>query len=551
MAKILCIEDETDLRENIVEELNDAGYETIEAANGQEGLDAILACKPDLVLCDIRMPVMDGHQLLKHVRENLPDLADTPFIFLTALDSRDNVVSGKILGADDYLTKPIDFDLLLATVKARFEQLGRIRAKKEAEFVRLYKHLSKPAGDDHKQPAPCGGSPQQTHEFNNKVAEAAALNGNKVTSGRMQMIGLRDLKRSLGDRWKELAEKVLPLAEETIGSLLQPDDALISTDDEAFIICFASLSEEDGWARANEIERQIVERILASGNVRTCADSVAPGMGVDRLTRIDTEVREIAIAPSELVGTKSPTALIGSRLDAIAVEIRSNAIALLSEITGNCRFRPRKLQTRRGAPANLQIADFDAFTRTSIAKVRKQCHGDIEVTANLDVLIVGSAAEHLYRESHGKMPSIIADISFSTINDTWYAGQLVDTCSKVSGILSQHLMFRICEFPTSGAGNLLSEALTLLQEHSKAQMIQVSEPTLGTIDLTTHKLPVVAMDYPDFSRHAKRDKGSVQAFFDKVHDCNARILIDNVSKFDKPALIDDWNVDFIGLEPDD
>lgn len=566
MAKILCIEDETDLRENIVEELNDAGYETIEAQNGKAGLEAIMAHSPDLVLCDIRMPVMDGNQLLKHVRDKLPELADTPFVFLTALNSRDSVISGKILGADDYLTKPIDFDLLLATVKARLEQIERIRAKKETEFVRLYKHFSKvgpegaqPEADASTAQAPRTSqdgahrapSPQSNREFKDKVADAAALNENKVTAARMQMIGLRDVKKNLGHRWEELAKYVLSVAEATIGAYLQPEDTFSATDDEAFIICFASQSPEEGRTRAKAIEDHIAERIFNSGQIEACAGALAPGMETDTLAHINTEVHEVAVAPPELASATGPVALIVSKLDGIAAEIRSNAMALLEEATKHSKFHPRKLQTRRGAPANLQIADFDAFTRTKIVKVKELCHGDAEAIAKLDMLIVGSAAEFLYRESHGNPASVVADISFTTIRDRWHAGQLTDLCEKVPGILIQHLLFKIRGLPTTAAGSTLSEALAVLQKHSKAQMLHLGEPSLGAIDLAKHRLPVVAMDFADFNRSARRYKSSVQAFFDKVHDCNARILIDNVSRFDKRGLLNEWNVDLIGMEPED
>ena len=84
MAKVLCIEDEVAIRENIVEELVDAGYETFEAANGEEGMGAILEHDPDLVLCDITMPRKDGYQLLMELRENHPQRSNIPFVFLSA-----------------------------------------------------------------------------------------------------------------------------------------------------------------------------------------------------------------------------------------------------------------------------------------------------------------------------------------------------------------------------------------------------------------------------------------------------------------------------------
>ncbi|GGB22017.1 hypothetical protein GCM10011380_09490 [Sphingomonas metalli] len=123
MITILCIEDETAIRKFIVEELKDAGFATLEAANGREGLDLIVSAWPDIVICDITMPEMDGFQLLAAIQMNHPELTNIPFIFLTALTDRDHMLAGLRAGAADYLTKPIDLDLLLAKIEGCIRQL--------------------------------------------------------------------------------------------------------------------------------------------------------------------------------------------------------------------------------------------------------------------------------------------------------------------------------------------------------------------------------------------------------------------------------------------
>ena len=154
MARVLCIEDEEDIRQTIAEELSDAGYEVFEASNGQLGLESILCQTPDLVLCDVNMPVMGGHDLLRELRAKHPELADMPFIFLSALADRGYIVEGKRLGADDYLTKPIDFELLLATVESRLNQVQRMTAHKEEQFVKIYRSFN-----EHPAESQCGPAP--------------------------------------------------------------------------------------------------------------------------------------------------------------------------------------------------------------------------------------------------------------------------------------------------------------------------------------------------------------------------------------------------------
>jgi DNA-binding response OmpR family regulator len=123
--KILCIEDDRDTAALIAEELLERGYEVSIAHDGREGLAAILKSMPDLVLSDISMPVMSGFELLDRLTALAPRFSRMPFIFLTALTDRDNELKGRQLGADDYVTKPIDFDMLATIINARLAGVAR------------------------------------------------------------------------------------------------------------------------------------------------------------------------------------------------------------------------------------------------------------------------------------------------------------------------------------------------------------------------------------------------------------------------------------------
>jgi DNA-binding NarL/FixJ family response regulator len=123
--KILCIEDDRETAALIAEELVDRGYEVILAHDGREGLAAILRTMPDLVLSDISMPAMSGFELLESLVALAPRFSKMPFVFLTALTDRDNELKGRQLGADDYVTKPIDFELLATIITARLAGVAR------------------------------------------------------------------------------------------------------------------------------------------------------------------------------------------------------------------------------------------------------------------------------------------------------------------------------------------------------------------------------------------------------------------------------------------
>jgi len=118
--RILCIEDDRDCAGLVAEELSDQGYEVEVAHNGLEGIDAIERQWPNLVLCDIHLPYMSGFEVLQHLNVKVPRLAKMHFVFLTALAEPDFKIKGLQLGADGYVTKPINLDMLAANIAACF-----------------------------------------------------------------------------------------------------------------------------------------------------------------------------------------------------------------------------------------------------------------------------------------------------------------------------------------------------------------------------------------------------------------------------------------------
>ena len=124
--RILCIEDDCETAALIAEDLLERGYEVMLAGDGREGFAAILKHMPDLVLSDISMPVMSGFEVLERLTASAPRFRNMPFVFLTALSDRENELKGRHLGADDYVTKPIDFDVLATIITARLAGIARM-----------------------------------------------------------------------------------------------------------------------------------------------------------------------------------------------------------------------------------------------------------------------------------------------------------------------------------------------------------------------------------------------------------------------------------------
>ncbi len=121
MPKILFVEDNDDLRNATIDYFSFEGFQVIGASSGSMGIDLTLKHKPDIIVCDILMKDMDGYEVRKKLKSH-PETSLIPFIFLTALSEKENIRKGMDLGADDYLVKPVSFEVLKNAIISRCEK---------------------------------------------------------------------------------------------------------------------------------------------------------------------------------------------------------------------------------------------------------------------------------------------------------------------------------------------------------------------------------------------------------------------------------------------
>ena len=133
---ILLIEDNDEIRENTAEILELSNYKVTTAANGKQGVEKALAEKPDLIICDIMMPVLDGYGVLHLINKN-PELSGIPFIFLTAKSERADFRKGMEMGADDYISKPFSDSELLNAIDSRFKKISILQKNYAADDTGL------------------------------------------------------------------------------------------------------------------------------------------------------------------------------------------------------------------------------------------------------------------------------------------------------------------------------------------------------------------------------------------------------------------------------
>ena len=542
-ATILCIEDEPEIRQAIVEELEDAGYRTAEAENGQSGLATIVATQPDIVLCDINMPEMDGTEVLTNLREHHPDLADMPFVFLTAQADRNAVLNGKKLGADDYLTKPIDFELLLATVEARLGQVQRMEAKKERQFVRLYKTVAVPNAAAEGDAAtgspptrtPAEAGPAVDPETRDKLVALTQANGGEITAGRLQFIGLDVIRTEFGDRWPAFATRIYDIAEKTIAKRIEDVDVFRRDENNNYVICFSQLSESEASFKADRIAEEIREKILGTCGAEAGMDTVGnpkraevPGeesyaAKVSRALR--TEVHSIPLSLEEVQKTDSVFDVVIARLDQAASVNRLAQETTLKDIFDSCKIRMSPIELRNGSETLFRLSRFDERTQLKIDGLMAGQRNTDDLAAELDMLRIGQVAEQIYaRPATSKFIEII-DISISTLENRRHQERLAELLSSLGGPIPNSIAFKLTGIPDSIFPSKLAGLANIVRPHCRTLIIDLDRPALGNIDPLELRTPIVACRFDRLSATLQKAPERIKALVGQIHKGKARFLV--------------------------
>ncbi|AFY71150.1 response regulator receiver modulated diguanylate cyclase/phosphodiesterase [Thalassoporum mexicanum PCC 7367] len=294
MHKILVIEDDELIREGIVEILEFEDYEVVGAGDGIQGLKLAQAFQPDLILCDVMMPGLDGHEVLARLRK-VPDLALTPFIFLTAKSTTKDVRQGMDGGADDYLAKPVRSNDLLRAVRTRLDRklaMAAIyasdlrRIKEQLDYVLYYDNIT--------------GLPNRLM-LREKLALVLDESEPNATIVPILMVSLDRFRRISENFGQDHSDRILKEVTERILDCVDDHDVVAKLDKDDFVVILAAV---DAKAETHNVAQCIAKEIakpfcVDNHEVRiTASIGVAfhPQHGVD----MDTLIRNAATAQNNV-----------------------------------------------------------------------------------------------------------------------------------------------------------------------------------------------------------------------------------------------------------
>ena len=252
MIKILLIEDEEPLRENILALLEADGFDVFGSENGRLGVQLALEILPDLILCDVMMPELDGYGVLTQLREN-PILAAVPFIFLTAKATKADLRQGMELGADDYLTKPFTRAELLSAIATRL--------KKQASIQQAYNNKANQATE----------APSYFAYYDNLTN----LPNRALLTERLHQLVQEDYNQQIpilcigldrfhriSDIGTTIAESVLRLVAERLTTCVADHDLLARFNNDQFVLIFTTITQKQDIADFAQIILDVLSRPL-------------------------------------------------------------------------------------------------------------------------------------------------------------------------------------------------------------------------------------------------------------------------------------------------
>jgi CheY-like chemotaxis protein len=498
MARIAVIEDEPELRALITQELEDEGHETLPAGDGQAGLELILAEKPDLVLSDITMPRMNGYQLLRKLQDDYPER--TPFIFLSALADRHDVMKGLRIGADDYVTKPIDFEILLTRVEIRLRQGRQVAELQEIAAGRAASAVGPAGGEIQEGPPPAQAS---AAEFAGQIERR----GGEMVAGHVQTVSLQTIRERLGDDWQRVAERVARVAETTIRRHISTKDLLRVTKDGDFVICFADHHVKPALSLLESVADEVWSTLF--GELRD-----------EALAQVDTTAETIALSPEERADQEG-------LFKTIVDKIKSNASERIEqEILKIYQFEDielHKIYTMAGKASRMRLAFFDRRIADWIQRSARPGRLSDTMLATLDLLLLERVVGSL-KLLDGELPMTVVRLRHLTVSNPKWLKAYLKAFEQIEEPIRRSIIFQVTHLPP--AVDPQDEAIPSLPAPGRARILEIAQPEqLAGVSLEALKVGLIAIDYDRVT--ALRDHG-LDDIIDLVRGSGSKFILQNV-----------------------
>lgn len=449
MAKILVVEDEVDLREILVGELEYQGHVTLEAENGLEGLAVLSGEMPDLIISDINMPKMTGIQFFRTATEKYPAIADIPFIFLTAQSDRDSELKGLRLGADDYLTKPVDFDILFARVDASLRRRRPI-SPAPARDPGVAGEISATSKDDERRDDGDEGDQASAEDEDDKA----------LVVGKFLTVSLEAVRERVGDKWEKVAEKILTFAEETIRRHLGSMDRLHVTASQDFLVWFADLDQQEAQNRVRHMRDDIWDRIFLETNDEILSSIEAHSYS---LPSIDTDGQDDDVqfyeGIDDIINSHHARRLASSKKTLKRIHKHEEIIAI-------------GVFNVDWTPSNMKMVNFSKKHSDKVDQLSFDLKDEIDALFESFALFVARLKEDRAIKREALQNAVVLPVRFGLMRNPRVRDDVVRLCQGLEASLGSTLLVEVRDLPDRLASHL--PALEPLPLSRQLQSVEIS-----------------------------------------------------------------------------
>ena len=498
MARILVVDDEDALREVIVEELTDEGHMVVSASGGQAGLDQLTKEPVDLILSDITMPQMNGYQFFRSVKEQFPEHAQTPFIFMTALSDRDSEFKGLRLGVDDYITKPVDFDLMLLRIE------GHLRRRQQAVGA---SPQPKPVED----PGSADESSYRTDpESRSKLKAIFESNNGHAKASRFITISMEDVRVRIGKDWSKTRDQILQNAELIIRAHLDSDDIFSVTPSSDFIVCFADINEEELRQKTSQMRDEIWERLFSITND-------------EELASIEATAHELYFDLDQ-IDEEAIFAQADKALEQKSVEDIESRKSQLEKIYTYEEFHIHAILGASGAPSKIKSASFSYKIEQKIRELTNIAQVEPNFLLDLQNKMLERMKEYPKIKKAFTNYAMLLSVEFKIIADSTTRDNLISICQDLEKSLGLILILEIVGTPDRIRS--YSDILRPLPVGRNLQFLELRRPQQAEgVDFEQIGVAYIAMSFENVMHSNKKAHA---AFVKDLEDRGTKLYVKNI-----------------------
>lgn len=580
MARILAVEDEAELRDLLKEELESEGHEVVTASDGSDALARLTGFTPDIVVSDVSMPGIDGFGLLEKFRASYPAHADTPFLFLTALASREDELRAREHGIDDYLTKPVDFDILHSVLATRLRQVARMRERKEQQMVKLYTTLSGSAApqDGSESVATAFTAPDNhalAEELNIKVdagqggemsgtgeeedASAASDPGSETAAGSSEAAQRRVFGSLFRFPHLRAATAPLPGGEGFLGRTIEctvkalttlvRDEGMVSdTRNGDVIVAYRTEDESEARKLGAALKEELPARIAAQSREALATEFGLDEAAIENALVVSEALFEITLDRGVLSPEDFEQAVL-EVIDNTRTNPRAPNLLAASVRNGEGHLMPLELYARDGS--NLPIRFFN-YDTTSTRKIRAGFaffgENNREKAGYLVDVLTLDLMEGASRRIGPKEIAVI-DVHFQTLASRIYSAAYIRKFLHFAEHTPCAFLLNVRSAPSGLAAEEFEAALRPLGRHANRRAIQITPSELETIATTNIPVSCLVCTYPELA-----DFRSTRETFARHKSALAKagtlLVLRGVSGVEQISALDRFGFDGYAVEPD-